>query len=312
MNQNKEEEILYRLKKEYNKIEPRDEFGRELEDKLVTKFSEEKKIFWYPIFGLIITTGLFLILLLNWDDSNQNASKPEHQPNIVSKEEIEEANIVELENYSVEAVVYDLKDMLKMENAITPTTFPIDDPNYLTGYIEENTSTSYKISYYQSKEHIEINSAQLGSRDEELIATFSAKDYTEDSNSLQEEFTENGEPVVSESENGVALDLGFDIFGKYEEDNLREKLNWQEGRWFLQVSSMISDQMNIENIAMQIVEFLERKLLPAPTVGNVFVAYDEGGNSVDVNIIWMNDNVVYQLETTEVPINALDMVVSVE
>ncbi|WP_117169246.1 hypothetical protein [Paraliobacillus sediminis] len=312
MNQNKEEEILNRLKKEYNKIEPRDEFGRELEDKLVTKFSEEKKIFWYPIFGLIITAGLFLILLLNWDDTNQNASKPEQQPNIVSNEEIEEANIAEPENYTEEAVVYDLKAMLEMENAITPTTFPIDDPNYLNGYIEENTSTSYKILYYQVNESTEINRSQLGSQDEELIATFSAKDYEEDSNSLDEEFTDNTDSINVESGEEMTLDLGFDIFGKYAEDNLRESVNWQEGRWFLQVSSMISDKMDIENIATQIVEFLERKLLPAPTVGYVFVAYDEGGNSVEVNIIWMNDNVVYQLETTEVPINALDMVVSVE
>lgn len=312
MNQNKEEEILNHLKREYNKIEPSDEFGRELEEKLVTKFSKEKKIFWYPMFGLLITSGLFLVLILNWHDSNQNAAKPENQPNIESKEEIEEADITDPKNYSVEAVVYNLKAMLEMENAVTPTAFPINDSNYLQGYIEENTSTSYKISYYQVNEPTEIDSAQLDGGDEELIATFSAKAYEEDPNSIQEEFTEDTVLIDVDSDNKMEIDLGFDIYGMYEEDSLMEYVNWEEGRWFLQVSSMISDQMDIENIAMQIVEFLERKLLPAPIVGNMFVAYDEGGNSVDVNIIWRSENVVYQLETTEVPINALDMIVSVE
>ncbi|WP_112181286.1 MULTISPECIES: hypothetical protein [Paraliobacillus] len=309
MDQNKEKALLNLLKKEYNKIEPRDEFGSELEDKLVDKFSKKKTIFWYPIFGLIFTAGLFLILILNWDSSNQNASKPAQETNIISKERTEEEIVG---SKPVEEVVNDLKALLVMDNATTPTTFPIDDNTFLTGYIEENTSNSYKISYYQINDSREINVDQLTRLDEELIATFSAKDYKEDSNSLEEDFTENTDPINVEPGEETALDLGFDIYGKYEEDKLRESVNWQEGRWFLQVSSMISDQMEIENIAIQIVEFLEKKLLPAPDVGNVFVAYDEGGNSVDVNIIWINDNIVYQLETTEVPINALDMVVSVK
>lgn len=316
LNQNSEEEALNRLRRAYNNIEPREEFTSELEDKLVARFSKKKKVFWYPIMGLIVTTGLFLILILNWEESNQNTSQLSQlsQPDQSDKGPISEAqedNQVGLEEYSVDVVIEELKVLLEMDNALIPTTFPIDDNNFLTGAITENKSSSYEISFYQTEELVAINDPQLNLLTDNVLASFSATKYR-DSETAINTFNEIDAELNIITTDEAEADLGYGIFGVIGVSSDSLLVKWQEGNWELQVSSVIADQMDNVNIATQMVEFLERKLLPAPEKGRVIVEYAEGGNAVDVQIFWVKESIVYQLDTEEVPINALDMAVSVQ
>lgn len=59
------------------------------------------------------------------------------------------------------------------------------------------------------------------------------------------------------------------------------------------------------------VEYLEDHYLPAPEgQGVVYIQYPQGGEEVNVDIRWQVNNIVYQLRTTRVPLEALEMTVS--
>ncbi|MCC3377772.1 hypothetical protein LKX83_32520, partial [Cohnella sp. REN36] len=88
-------------------------------------------------------------------------------------------------------------------------------------------------------------------------------------------------------------------------------LSWREGRWLLQIDSLSQDQLDNQAIAKKMVAYLEEHALPAPKDnGRVKVTYRPGGNDVQVVIYWQKGRVVYELETDQVPLDALQMAVS--
>lgn len=61
------------------------------------------------------------------------------------------------------------------------------------------------------------------------------------------------------------------------------------------------------------VDYLEEHSLPAPEdMGVVFIQYPQGGEDVNVDIRWQDEDKIYQLKTTKVPLDALEMAVSME
>ena len=79
------------------------------------------------------------------------------------------------------------------------------------------------------------------------------------------------------------------------------------------IESVSEDQMNNPNIAEQMVEFLEDHYLPAPDdLGMIYIDYPAGGEEVNVDIRWQDQEIVYQLTTSEVPLDALEMTASME
>lgn len=81
----------------------------------------------------------------------------------------------------------------------------------------------------------------------------------------------------------------------------------------MNISSLTQDNMNNPGIAKKMVKYLESHTLPAPKdKGIVMVDYPQGSDSVNVDIRWQEDEMVYQLETTKVPLDALEMTTSVK
>lgn len=79
------------------------------------------------------------------------------------------------------------------------------------------------------------------------------------------------------------------------------------------IKSVSADEMNNPEIAQKMVDYLESHSLPVPKdTGVVFVNYPKGGNSVNVDIRWQENKMVYQLKTNKVPLDALKMTVSVK
>jgi hypothetical protein len=182
------------------------------------------------------------------------------------------------------------------DKIILPTTFPGHQQVEIN--IDENTSSNYTITY-QTPEH-------------EQIATFTGKLYstTKEAKANIADFMD-GKEVPENSE--TAIDLGHGITGYGEGAAGHAYFSWQEGNWTLSIASLTQDEMDHPAIAKIMVDFLETHYLPAPKdMGIVDVNYPNGGNAVDVDIRFQEDNMVYQLQTNEVPVDALSTTVSVK
>ncbi|MFT8323179.1 MAG: hypothetical protein ABF649_20130 [Bacillus sp. (in: firmicutes)] len=206
-----------------------------------------------------------------------------------------------------------IKNQLKMEGALLPTIFPISKNGYLAAKIAENTLDSYSVNFYQTDKKTAVNDSSLDTNKEiPLFASFSAKKYTNDSADKQKDLfstTTNVDQIPDE----MAVDLGHGIKGITEGAAGHKYLAWQEGRWILQIESLSVDNLDQVGIAKKMVAYLEKHSLPVPhDKGRVKVNYKQGGDKVEVSIYWQNGETVYQLETEEVPNNALMMAVSVE
>jgi hypothetical protein len=201
-------------------------------------------------------------------------------------------------------VVSEVKKLLVMKGAIIPSSFPIGDGYHLTAAIEKNEADSYQVVFYQTKEATPVNDKSLKSDSEaKVIATFKAG-TNEDPHSADIFF-----PIDTEA-GGATVDLGHGIKASGEGAAGHSYLSWREGNWILYIDSPSEDQMDNQGIAKKMVTYLEDHYLPAPKdQGRVKVKYLPGGKDVHVGIYWQDGKVIYELETDEVPIDAMAMIV---
>lgn len=186
---------------------------------------------------------------------------------------------------------------LKMnpDQVLLPTAFPTTDPSSVTADIITNEVDKYTVSYTDEQgELAEVTGTIYENIDlaSEEMNTFS-----------------NGKSVSQFEEGGS--DLGYGITGYGEGAAGSQYFGWEEGNWLFSISSVSEDQMDNPGIAKKIVEYLEDHYLPAPEgQGVVYIQYPQGGEEVNVDIRWQVNNIVYQLRTTRVPLEALEMTVS--
>lgn len=190
-------------------------------------------------------------------------------------------------------------DTLKMDdsNIKQPTRFPIDQTD-VTSNLKENQSSHYTINYKTNTD--------------ENIATFAGTLYKskEAAADKLDQFMD-GKSVPAPG--GSEEDLGYGIIGHGEGAAGHAYFSWDEGNWTMSIASLTKDEMDNAGIARKMVDYLEDHALPAPKDnGIVYVDYTEGGDQVNVDIRWQEDDMIYQLETNEVPFEALEMAVSVE
>ncbi|WP_445489089.1 hypothetical protein [Niallia sp. 03133] len=202
-----------------------------------------------------------------------------------------------------------VKNQLKMDGAILPYDFPLSKGTYLGAKIEENSPDAYKVSFYETAEKTAINDSSLESdKDASFLAAFTSKNKISDSQNDIFTPTANVDKIPNE----MAVDLGHHIKGSIEGAAGHHYLAWREGRWILQIESLSEDKLDQVGIAKKMVEYLETHTLPIPhDEGRVKVNYKQGGEDVEVGIYWQDGNTLYQLETEEVPNNALMIAISV-
>lgn len=186
---------------------------------------------------------------------------------------------------------------LKMnpDNVLLPTAFPTTESSSVTANIITNEVDNYTVSYTDDQgELAEVTGTIYGNSDlaSEEMDTFS-----------------NGKSISPYEEGGS--DLGYGITGYSEGAAGTQYFSWEEGNWLFSISSVSEDQMDNPGIAKKIVDYLEDHYLPAPDgQGVVYIQYPQGGEDVNVDIRWQDGNIVYQLRTTRVPLEALEMTVS--
>jgi hypothetical protein len=207
-------------------------------------------------------------------------------------------------------VIQDIRSQLKMKNASLPTSFSLEKGKHLTASITSNTSDAFHVNFYSTDQPVAVNDASLTASGSKapVLASYEVK-TNKDPNST-DIFPETD---LKDIPKDMTVDLGHGIKGMTEGAAGSQYLTWTEGRWTLQIRSVSEDKMNNPGIAKRMVEYLESHTLPAPKdKGFVNVEYPSGGKSVNVTISWEDGKQIHQLQTAQVPLEALGMVVSVK
>lgn len=210
----------------------------------------------------------------------------------------------------VNDVVKAVRSELKMSGAVLPTSFPLPKDRFLGAVITTNTSDAFLVNFYKASKPAGLNDPSLTKSNSKVpwLASYEVKTY---SNPNQTDiFPETNLDNFPED---MTVDLGHGIKGMIEGAAGSQYLTWQEGRWTMQIRSVSEDQMNNPGIAKKMVDYLETHMLPAPKdKGYVNVEYASGGKTVRVTISWQDGKQIHQLKTEQVPLDALQMVVSVK
>lgn len=191
----------------------------------------------------------------------------------------------------------DISSEFKMipELVLLPTTFPTTEPSSVTANLITNEGDNYTVSYTDVQGE---------------LAEVTGTVYENPASASEELGTFLNGKSVEPHEEGSS-DLGYGITGYGEGAAGTQQFSWQEGNWLFSIRSVSEDQMDNPGIAKKIVAYLEDHYLPAPKdQGIVYIQYPQGGEEVNVDIRWQKNNIIYQLKTTRVPLDALEMVVS--
>ncbi|MFK0521413.1 hypothetical protein ACINKY_04305 [Paenibacillus illinoisensis] len=211
---------------------------------------------------------------------------------------------------SMNDVIQEIRSQLKMKNAVLPTSFALDKGKHLAAAIPVNSSDAFKVNFYSVDQSIPVNDASLTSSNNasDVLASYEVKTYKDpDSTGI---FPDTDLDNIPDE---MSVDLGHGIKGMAEGAAGSQYLTWKEGRWTLQIRSVSEDKMNNSGIAKKMVEYLESHTLPAPKdKGFLNVEYPSGGETVNVTISWQEGKQIHQLQTNQVPNDALGMVASVK
>lgn len=196
----------------------------------------------------------------------------------------------------------DLTFELKMnsDTVLLPTDFPTADPSSVSTAITTNEADSYAVSYMDDQgELAEISGTlyeNLDGSEQEIMDFMNGK---------------NQGPVSDNKNDGK--DLGYGITGYMLAGLGSTHFSWEEGNWLFSITSVAEDKMDNVGIAKKIVDYLEDHYLPAPNdQGIVYIHYPQGGEEVEVDIRWQAGTMIYRLKTARVPLDALEMTVSMK
>lgn len=230
--------------------------------------------------------------------SNESSSAASEASSSSSSEEATSSSSVNEESQETPShQTVGVSSELKMnpDHVLLPTAFPTTESSSVTADIITNEVDNYTVSYTDDQgELAEVTGTIYENSDlaSEEMDTFS-----------------NGKSISPYEEGGS--DLGYGITGYGEGAAGTQYFSWEEGNWLFSISSISEDQMDNPGIAKKIVDYLEDHYLPAPDgQGVVYIQYPQGGEEVNVDIRWQDSNIVYQLRTTRVPLEALEMTVS--
>lgn len=182
-----------------------------------------------------------------------------------------------------------------------PTEIPHTEGNVLN-IASDGTEDSLSVLYFDMETPLILNKKELNN--ETPIAHFQKETY----------------PTKQEAEEAVSLrvdtqgqkvDLGYGITGFQQGAAGSSYLAWQEGNWHLVVRASNIEQQDPVAMAKEIVEYLEKEMLPAPEeVGQITV--DMNDSSYRSNeVSWQVGKVAYTIRHQD-PIAALTMAVSME
>lgn len=158
------------------------------------------------------------------------------------------------------------------------------------------------VLYYMMTTPLVMSHKQLNN--EIPFASYNIKSY----GTMKE--AEDAVNYVTDS-NGQSVDLGYGLTGYQQGAAGSTYLNWQEGNWSLTVRAVSGSGQEAISTAKEMVEYLEKNLLPAPkNLGQVTVDLGLTGYK-KAKVAWNFDETVYEV-TSDSPLKALEIAVSVK
>lgn len=186
----------------------------------------------------------------------------------------------------------------------SPVYFPVDPSQSLTA-ATSSKDNQYKVLFYAADQPQPVNSEEVKAMGEdEALASFSAQSYpTAD----KAKAAVNPQPKVTDGN----VDLGHNITAKASSGTGQTSFTWDEGDWSFQLMVPVALTNFGEEIGKQMVTYLDSHSLPAPqSNGRISVTY--GKNKPETQILLQEDKTVYTLKTSEDPVEALKMEVSLK
>ena len=238
-------------------------------------------------------------------ESSSAASEASSSSNSEATDDSEEANASSTDQESQESI--DVSSELKMnsDTVLLPSEFPGIDNMHVLANIQTNETDHYEVIYTDDQEN--------------KLATVSRRAYS-NSEEASEKSGLHETTEVSEED----IDLGYGIMGDEEGGAGHFLLNWTEGRWRFNIdmpnsdpddpAKIASDSVNVgkpKKAAKEVVEFLESNTLPIPRdKGTVSMNYGAGEKAVSVTVKWQDQNMVYEVSSSQTPVDTLTMVIS--
>ena len=232
--------------------------------------------------------------------SSESSSATSEASNSSESEEINKSE--ESTSSSTDQGAVDVSSELKMdpENILLPTDFPTNDSSSVTADITANEADGYTVNYTDNQGELAEVSGTL------------YKNFNESEQEIMNFMNGKRQGPFDENKN-EGEDLGYGITGYMRPGLGSIYFSWDEGNWLFSITSVAEDKMDNPEIAKKVITYLEEHYLPAPkNQGVADFHYLQGGEDVEVDIRWQDGNMIYQLQTTRVPLDALEMTVSME
>lgn len=188
---------------------------------------------------------------------------------------------------------------------LLPTDFPETDSTHVSTNIQTNDVDHYEIVYTDDQE--------------KELATVSGRIYSNSEEASEKSGLHETNEVSEED-----INLGYGIMGDEEGGAGHFLLNWTEGRWRFNIDmpnsdpddpdKIASDSVNVgkpKKAAKEVVEFLESNTLPIPRdKGTVSMNYGAGAEVLSVTAKWQDQNMVYEVSSSQAPVDTLTIVTS--
>lgn len=191
---------------------------------------------------------------------------------------------------------------------ILPSNVPIGDGESLTATTVSQT-WYYKACFFGTKQPAAVNSEDASKGTP--IATVEGTEYKNATLAGKEI---NYQQVDLSGHQIPPVDLGRNIKAEEDAGAGHGYLNWNEGRWYITMDSPNNPEYknktypDSKQLAKQIVAYLDQYLLPAPQkVG--MIAIDNWNNNMETIITWQQNQMVYQVTSSD-PMTALKVAVA--
>ena len=209
-----------------------------------------------------------------------------------------------------EAMLQQVANLLGESPDHLPSMIPLDPGYTYASAAAERTEYGYFVTFYETKVPVPINDASLNNQAIAFqVATFEAIVYV--NKSAAAKAVDHHDAKQGFSPYAPTIDLGYGIIGYQNSGMGQTLLGWNEGNWLLEVLHPIENQMGID-LAKNIVDELESVFLPPPKdTGRIRIVMTSPSQT-ETTIMWQKNEVVYRIDSTNNPIDILDMTASIK
>ena len=208
------------------------------------------------------------------------------------------------------AMLHQVANLLGESPDHLPSMIPLDPGYTYASAAAERTEYGYFVTFYETKVPVPINDASLNNQAIAFqVATFEAIVYV--NKSAAAKAVDHHDAKQGFSPYAPTIDLGYGIIGYQNSGMGQTLLGWNEGNWLLEVLHPIENQMGID-LAKNIVDELESVFLPPPKdTGRIRIVMTSPSQT-ETTIMWQKNEVVYRIDSTNNPIDILDMTASIK